>query len=67
MRSKILQKKVDQAVVEGWQIKVTNDSGFLYRSPKNRKDVKRIGEKIGIDYADRHSVSNVFQYKEVVK
>lgn len=48
----------------GYKIKYTVDSGFLFRNPMNRRDMRRVGELLGTGATGKQGHS-VFAYKEV--
>lgn len=67
MRSQILQVKIEKALSDGYIVHTTTDQYWLSRNPGNKKGIKRIGFKLGVDYAYQHTVVNVFAYKLVKK
>jgi len=62
--SKKTEKLAKQYRKKGYKIKQTTDSKFLYRRPGGRKDMKRVGKKIGTGGGPR-SATTIFAYKDV--
>ena len=58
------RKEAAKYRAKGYKINQTSDSRFLSRNPRGRKDMKRIGKKLGTG-GGRGSSTTVFAYKDV--
>ena len=63
--SKRTQDAIAQARAQGYSIKATSDRGFLARQPQGRRDMKRIGWRLGTGAFGKNAYT-IYAYCDVL-